>query len=273
MSLLPVGFGSAADDAHEITDSLRMRSSASAYLSRTPASASNQTTWTFSVWVKRGALGTQQNLFNPARGGDGSNESQMGFRSDDTLWIYDSGGTRGIFYTNQVFRDPSAWYHLVFVLDTTQATSTNRFKLYVNGEQATFSSATYPSQNIAWGWNSTQEHKIGVYAYSGSFYDFDGYLTEINHVDGQALDPTDFGEYDANGTWKAKKYTGTYGTNGFYLPMKPTTQAELQNTVLYTGNGGSQSIDGYGFTPDFVWIKERSSSSGHSLFDTLRGAG
>ena len=273
MSLLPVGFGSAADDAYEITDSLRFRSSASAYLSRTPASASNQTTWTFSVWVKRGALGIQQNLFNPARGGDGSNESQMGFRADDKLWIYDSGGLRGIFYTNQVFRDPSAWYHLVFVLDTTQATSTNRFKLYVNGEQATFSSATYPSQNIAWGWNSTQEHKIGVYAYSGSVYDFDGYLTEINHVDGQALTADDFGEYDANGTWKAKEYTGTYGTNGFYLPMKPTTQADGFNTVLYRAatTDGTYDIKGFGFNPDLIWIKNRDNVERHFLFDTVRG--
>ena len=81
----------------------------------------------------------------------------------------------------------------------------------------------------------------------------DGYITEVNFIDGQALDADDFGEYDANGTWKAKEYTGTYGTNGFYLPMKPTTQAELQIQCCTQVNGSSQSIDGYGFTPDLVW--------------------
>ena len=85
------------------------------------------------------------------------------------------------------------------------------------------------------------------------------------------LTPDDFGEYDANGTWKAKEYTGTYGTNGFYLPMKPTTQADGFNTVLYTGDSGTQSISGVGFSPDFVWIKPRNAVGSHILQDTVRG--
>ena len=100
----------------------------------------------------------------------------------------------------------------------------------------------------------------------------DGYLTEVNFVDGQALTPSDFGDYNATtGVWQPIEYTGTYGTNGFYLPFKPTTQATGFNTVLYTGNGGTQSITGVGFSPDLIWTKDRNAAIPHILNDSVRG--
>ena len=273
MSVLPVGIAASGDEAYTLDNSLRFRSSASAYLSRTPGSASNQKTWTWSGWVKRSKLGSLQNIFNPVTGGDGTNESQFKFNANDTIQVYDSGGLRGNFVTTQVFRDVSAWYHIVVVLDTTQATSTNRFKLYVNGVQVTaFSTASYPSQNTDWGWNRTVRHDIGRYAYGSTQYS-DGYMTEINFIDGQALTADDFGEFDATtGVWKPKAYSGTYGTNGFYLPTTATTQAEGFNTVLFTGTSqDNQTISNVGFQPDLVWLKSRSNAQNHYLIDSVRG--
>jgi hypothetical protein len=95
-------------------------------------------------------------------------------------------------------------------------------------------------------------------------------MTEVNFVDGQALTPSDFGETDTTtGVWKPKEYTGTYGTNGFYLPMKETQQATGFNTVLYTGNGGTQSITGVGFSPDLVWTKIERLHYNHGFFDSV----
>ncbi len=213
--------GAAGRARHEIERSLRFNRSESTELNFTPSSAGNQKTWTWSAWIKRSLLNTSgnfQHLFNPLRGGDGSNEAVFRFRDDNTLEIEDSGNTRGQLVTNQVFRDTSAWYHIVFVLDTTQATAANRAKLYVNGEQVTsFSAETYPSQNTTWGWNGAQEHGLGVYNLFDAQY-FDGYMAEVNFVDGTALDASYFGETDLEtGAWIPRQYNGSYGTNGFYL--------------------------------------------------------
>ena len=204
---------------YQINDSLRFDDGSSSGLTRTPSSAGNQKTWTTSVWVKRGNISTQQNIFNPQTGGDGVNESQFHFKSDDTLRIYDSGGNRGNAGTSAKFRDVGAWYHIVLRVDTTQATESNRLRIYVNGEQMTLVNqgygSTYPSQNVNLGWNNTSNHRIGNY--QGSNYYFDGYMSEFNHVDGQSLDPTSFGEFKS-GVWIPKDTSGlTFGTNGFRL--------------------------------------------------------
>jgi hypothetical protein len=277
MSLLPVGFGASGDD-YEITDSLRFRSSASAYLNRTPATAGNRKTWTWSGWVKRGTLGATQELFQQRDDFNGSQQFGIQLKSDDTIRVIDqSGTTQGLYDTVAVYRDPSAWYHILVSCDTTNATAGDRVKLFVNSERVTaFTAPDDWPLNYDTSVNNTVRVLIGCQRPNSSATlnnFFDGYLTEVNLIDGQALAPTDFGEYDANGTWKAKEYTGTYGTNGFYLPMKPTTQADGFNTVLYTGTGATQSIDGVGFSPDFVWTKLRNTSMSHRLFDTVRGAG
>jgi len=271
MSLLQAGFGSSGDD-YEITDSLRLRSSASAYLARTPLSAGNRRTWTLSWWAKRGALGsTGFTVFSAGTSASDTGELVIKYDNNypDSLAI--QTGSTNIRFTNALYRDPSAWHHVVVAFDTTQGTASNRTKVYVNGAQITsFNISNDLTQNTDTAVNNNVTQEIGVFARLNSQY-LDGYLTEVQMIDGQQLDADDFGEYDANGTWKAKEYTGTYGTNGFYLPMKPTTQADGFNTVLYTGDSGTQSISGVGFSPDFVWIKPRNAVGSHILQDTVRG--
>jgi hypothetical protein len=210
---------------NNLTNSLRFRSSASAYLSRTLSTPTNNKIFTYSVWVKRGALNGYYALFSPASSGTGY--TTFRFESDDTINFQEYTGSAYNYQldTTQVFRDPSAWYHLVVAVDTTQATAANRIKLYVNGNQVTaFATATYPTQNSNPFFNSAVGHNVGANIYSGSREQyFDGYMTDINFIDGQALEPYYFGNNDANGVWKPIQYKGTYGTNGFYLTFGNTT--------------------------------------------------
>jgi hypothetical protein len=136
--------------------------------------------------------------------------------------------------TNALLRDPSAWYHIVVALDTTQATDSNRIKIYVNGTLQTLATTTYPSLNFDSDANNNIAHYIGQDGGNGRYHN--GYLTEINFIDGQQLAPSDFGETDsATGVWKPKKYTGTYGTNGFYLSFADNTST----TTLGYDDAGS----------------------------------
>ena len=242
---MPV-FGSqwlaATDSTYEIDQSIRFNDDDSAFLARTP-SASNRKTWTFSCWVKRA------NLFNGSvpqillsAGDGGSNDFIMQFgQSDDTLRISDyEGSTQSNLITTQLFRDVGAWYHFVLAYDTTQGTAANRIKLYVNGSQVTeFGTETYPSQDNDLVINSAIAHNIGRGAYSSNGY-FDGYLAEINFIDGTALTPSSFGETDSStGQFIPKKYSGSYGTEGYYL--KGESSSDLGNDSSGNNNDFSSS--------------------------------
>jgi hypothetical protein len=251
---------------YAIDQSLRFNDNDSAYLTRTPASAGNLTTWTYSTWVKRGNVGGIANaLLSSATTNDG---------------IYISSNSNLVFYTNSnyyaqtaaVFRDASAWYHIVCVWDTTNATSADRIRIYVNGERQSVAYGTEAALNATSGFNNNVVQAIGRLQYSSNGY-HDGYLAEVNFIDGTALDATSFGEFKS-GVWIPKAYEGSYGTNGFYLPFEAGEGIVDGNfnAVTYTGNGSTQSITGVGFEPDLVWIKERSSNSSHALFDSVRGA-
>jgi hypothetical protein len=153
---------------------VRLRSSASAYFNRTPATTTNQRTWTWSAWVKRGVLTTDQTFFSAA-----DTNMRFGNGAADTLWfnLRGAGATNYFFTTTQVFRDPSAWYHIVLSVDTTQATASNRAKLYSNGVQiTTFTTSNYPPQNTDTAVNSTTAHTLGSYSNASIF--FDGYLNK-----------------------------------------------------------------------------------------------
>jgi hypothetical protein len=211
------------------TKSLRFRSSASAYLNRTPATAGNRKTWTWSGWVKRGALDSFQCLIGHI---DTSAYPQhyIRFNSNNTLSytreVNASPSTVAQLITTQVFRDPSAWYHIVVVWDTTQATANNRMRMYVNGSEITaFSARTNPTQNSDGDINNTIPTGLGAIIPFGTAVNFfDGYLAEVNFVDGLALEPGYFGQIDTtSGAWQPVGYTGLYGTNGFYLPFTNTT--------------------------------------------------
>lgn len=234
-------------DTYRIERSLRFNSADSAYLSRTPASAGNRKTWTWSGWVKRTALSPATvGVFEAAS--NASNRSVLFFTSTDTLSFFEnsSGSTVTNIATNQVFRDFSSWSHIIISVDTTQSVSSERVKLYHNGTQITsFASSTYPSQNFDTQVNSTVASVIGAgTAYTPSAF-INGYLTEINFIDGQALTPSSFGETDAlTGRWKAKAYSGTYGTNGFYLKF-----ADNSGTTATT-LGKDSSGNGNNWTPN-----------------------
>ena len=212
--------------------SLRFDDGSSAYLTRTPSSAGNRKTWTWSGWVKRGNIGGTHIVFsavNPTFDG-------ITFEQDKLRLTLASGGTAEI-ETSVVFRDTSAWYHIVAVVDTTNGTSTDRLRIYINGERITsFGSASYPSQNYDGFINQTIEHNIAKRV--GSSFFFDGYMSEVNFVDGTALDPTSFGEFK-NGVWIAKRYTGSYGTNGFRLQFNQTGVGTASTSTIGADTSGN----------------------------------
>ncbi len=260
---------------YELEQSLKFEDGRSTYLSKTFASAGNRRTWTWSAWIKRSNSSATHMLFFTAIAGDLTEDDHFGIRLDsgtssNIVLTWGDGNTA---VTNAIFRDPSAWMHIVVAIDTTQGTNTNRVKVYVNGTQQTFSSTDLPSQNFEYGINKAQEHNIAsrvVYGASANYYD--GYLAEVNFIDGQALTPSDFGETGTYNEWKPIEYSGTYGTNGFYLPFKQDYTVEGFSTVTYKGNGTyGHYIGGTGFKPDLTWVKMRSHADNHVLSDIVRG--
>jgi hypothetical protein len=217
--------------------------------------------------VKRGSLNSNQQLLS------------AGAAVSDQIYFQGGGTDKLIVYlgasqtTTQVFRDPSAWYHFVFAVDTTQATASNRLKIYLNGSQITAFDATgYPTQNSTTKINSAVAHYIGRYAASASDY-VDGYITEVNFIDGQALTPAAFGETNAaTGVWQPKKYAGTYGTNGFYLPFSTSAGQSVTADYLVVAGGGGGGIAGGGAGAGGVLTGSTSLSTGTSYAVTV-GAG
>ena len=190
----------------------------------------NKRTWTTSWWVKRANLGINTTMWDAGTSG-GNNYTPFFFQSDDTIRFYEviGGSLQSFnFITNRKFRDTSAWYHIVYRVDTTQSTEADRVRLYINGVQETsFSTSAYPAQNYDTAKNnSSYRNTIGTAA-DNDGNDLDAYLAEFVHVDGQSLEPTSFGEFDSTtGIWKPKKIGqqfGSVGTNGFYLDFKDSS--------------------------------------------------
>ena len=225
---------------YQISRSLRFNSADSAYLNRTPASAGNRKQWSWSLWFKVATVGTEIHFF-------GASQNSCYLRTDSTLqFIYGATNYR---ITSQVFRDVGAWMHLVVVWDSPNATVADRLRFYINGVQVTaFSTNNAVTLNDDSGINSVTAHNIGRF-YGGSDY-FNGYMTEINFIDGQALTASSFGETNAQtGVWSPIQYTGTYGTNGFYLNFSDnsnTTAATLGKD--YSGNGNNWTPNNFSVT-------------------------
>jgi hypothetical protein len=261
---------SSGADAYEIDQSLKFNDDDSAYLSRTPASAGNRRTWTFSCWFKWDGKNDCR-IFQV--GASLGTSNYYGISSYDGKLNIEDAGSHAI-HSTALFRDPSAWYHIVLAMDTTQSTASNRVKIYINGEQVTdFSnSATYPAQDNETAVNrSGITHAIGAEMYAGPRRFMDGYIAEVNLVDGQALTPSDFGETGDYGEWKPIEYSGSYGTNGFYLPFKQDYTVEGFSTVTYKGNESTMYVGGTGFKPDLVWFKQRDGTRNNTLIDSVRG--
>ncbi len=226
--------GGTQDTGYEIENSLRVNHGDSPFLSRSISSTGNERTATVSVWVKRALFGTEHVIFSNKISSAGSNCFKFVFFDDDELSIQigTTGNSNTTLTTNRKFRDPSAWYHLMAVIDTTQGTEANRVRIYVNGQEETsFSETGYPSQNadmrIS---NSSFPHTIGEDPRDNTH--FNGYLSEMHFVDGTALTPSSFGETNDNGVWIPKKYTGgSYGTNGFYMEFKQTGTSQNSSGI------------------------------------------
>jgi len=255
--LIHIDTGVVGSADYLLAKSLRFRSSASAYLNRTPATATNQKTWTISVWYKAGGIETgfvNANILNA--GGDGSSVLISGtgaFGATYNSRLLYREATATLLYWPMVFRDPAAWYHIVFVMDTTQATAANRTKLYVNGVDQGAFTGTAVTQNSNTSVNSAAAHYINTF--NGAFYPSDLEYAEVNFVDGQALAPTAFGAFSIYNQWLPIKYTGTYGTNGFYLPFSNTTST---STLVADSSGNGNN-----------WTPNNISLTAGSTYDSL----
>jgi len=241
--MIILGTNSIKDTGYDVANSLRFNTGSSDYIVRTFGSGGDRKTFTFSWWIKRVGVGGSDYFIS---GMSGSSEFNMFFDSSGRFGIDDFNGSAYGFQlrTNRVFRDPSAWYHFVLAFDTTQGTSTNRIKLYINGTQYTWDNqTTYPSQNY-----DTQANvngrvlEIGRLGGSYNTAYADMYLAEMVFVNGSALAPTDFGEFDSDSPtiWKPIDVSGlTFSTNGFYLDFEDSSA--LGNDV--SGNNNDFTVN------------------------------
>lgn len=237
-----------------LSNSLRFRSSASASLTKTFSSdGTSNTIQTISVWVKRGQLGSNQVIMGGYDAVE-ANQSRLQFTSSDTINLRLGGSAANDNITTAVFRDPSAWYHIVAAIDTTQATLANRAKIYVNGVQQTVASPSCTQNQITQFANGSTGNTIGEVGSFGSTW-FDGYMTEFYFIDGQALTPNSFGTSNSYGVWQPIAYAGSYGKNGFYLPFSNTSST---TTIGYDYSGNSNN-----------WTSNNISLTAGSTYDAM----
>ena len=228
---------------YTIDQSIRFSDADNPKLGKTFSGAGTEETWSYSVWIKIGTETSngRRQLFSAGSGGSDFCGAELGSTGDSSMefFNYKSGAYDWRLRTTQQFRDPTAWYHFVFVSDTTNSVASNRVRMYVNGERITnFATETYPSQNYASNyWMGTTEHEIGTSIFTTQ--NFDGYMTEIHNIDGAAYGPEYFGEFDDNGIWIPKAYSESYGTNGFFIDGRDAS--DLGDDESGRGNDFSSS--------------------------------
>jgi len=231
-----------------ISRSCRFRSSATAYYSRgVPPVVTDGKKFTWSGWVKRGSLPASysQGLIDGYY--NNSNFTTLFFYNDTLLFYSYSSGELANIQTTSVFRDPSAWYHVVLTFDSTNATAADRAIIYVNNVRQPTTNTTNPSLNSTGYINATNSsQRLGIRSDVPNY--FDGYMTEVNFIDGQALTPSSFGTTDSTtGAWVPMAYTGTYGANGSYVNFKDNTST----TTLgydYSGNANNWTANNISLT-------------------------
>ena len=237
---------------YQILKSLRFRSAAGAYLGKTFSAPTGYLKYTLSFWVKRGGIGSSLIGMIMSAGPDASNYDIIYFNGDSLSKAIVLGG---VVYaqasTSALFRDPSAWYHVVVVFDSNNATANDRTIIYVNSVRQALSANTPPALGGGGYINYQSNNYIGVNKNNvttpGQY--FDGYISEMYFVDGQALTPTSFGQTDpVSGVWSAKKYIGTYGNNGFYLDFNDTSSVEALGYDKQTTSRTFSTAGTYSFT-------------------------
>ena len=225
--------GGTQSTGYEISNSLRFNDDDGADLGRAPSADGNRKTFTFSTWLKIGNIPSADYDFFSANSTNNFNDV-MRIRSDESLQISAtvSGDTDNgyKFRSDMKFRDPSAWYHIVVGVDTTQATNSNGLKVYVNGSLI---SGTYDAynQNISTSFNKDGSTMAIGHRQNDGGNHYDGYISETHFIDGTQLDSSYFGETNDNGVWIPKKYTGSYGTNGFFLEYQQTGTSQNSSGI------------------------------------------
>ena len=238
MSLLIPGTNSIKDTGYSVANSLRFDSGSSDRLTRTFGSGGSSALWTWSGWIKRSKLGSRQSIFTAYS--DASNVTRMEFTANDELKFNDenSGNTNGRIVSTAKYRDPSAWMHIVFHWDSSDGTSSDRLRMYVNNERVTSFSDTGNAPSTTGRLNTAMSHELGS-ENNGTF--FEGYMAEVVFINGANLDPDQFGEYDEDSPtiWKPKDVSGlTFGTTGFYLDFEDSSA--LGNDV--SGNNNDWTV-------------------------------
>ena len=238
---------------YTIDQSLRFDLSSEAYLSRSMTSTGNRKTWTWSAWLKVSDLqsgSSYPTFFDFASTSSSNTRTKLYYNADDTIGFQFYDGSNNYYVTfAPVFRDLSAWYHFVVRCDTTQSTASDRLRLYVNGEEVSKSAeGAMPQNHDTYANLSGYTARVGNAVNDGGYQrDYGGYMAEVHHIDGQSLDPTNFGETGDYGEWKPIRYTGSYGTNGFYLDFDGTYYNDK------SGNGNNwtaNNLSSYDVVPD-----------------------
>jgi len=228
---MPLILGSNSVSGYTVKNSLRFNSGSSDYLSRTYGTPTNNLKYTKSFWIKRSGLSSIAKGF-VFSSSTNSNTDYFYFSDSDTIVL----GNAITPATTAVFRDVSAWYHCVMVFDSANATASNRLILYINNVQQTLS--TTITQNSTGGNESGVNYYIGYQSVLSRY--LDAYMSEIYMIDGQALTPSSFGQTDTDtGIWIPKAYTGTYGTNGFYLKFADSSALGTDSS----GNGNTFTVN------------------------------
>ena len=241
-NLLMLGGGA---QAYQIEQSLRFDGAAELYW--TPSSAGNRDTWTWSAWIKLSKPhdGTNQCIFSAYTSGN-NDSTQLSINFPGTYNSVADTLTCGLYSqtaktTNARYRDYSAWYHVVVVREKGASTTTDGMRFYINNERVDIdaydhllSATTAVNNNIT--------HRIGEFNnYNRHFH---GYMAEVHFLDGTAVtDAEDFGEFDDNGVWRPIEYTGSHGTNGFYLTFDPTATNGIGHD--HSGNGNNWTASGF----------------------------
>ena len=245
-SVNPMMLGGGAPAVYSIDQSLRFNSADSYTFRRTPSSNStSQKKFTVSAWVKRGVLATgttsgsgRQSIFYTGLLNGSGNMFGLEWNDNGLACVFDGGG---VYWPKTVakFRDPSAWYHIVAAVDTAQATTADRFRLYVNNVEQTVT-GTLPTLDFLVANGTTSIHSLDGAGTRGNQY-----IAELYYINDQQLTPSDFGETNAEGVWIPKAYAGTFtGTNSCYLKFDPSAT----NGIGHDHSGNSNNFTTTNFT-------------------------
>ena len=264
--VFPVVGGTQDTAAYEISNSLRFNDDDNPSLSKANSSGGSNTAGTLSFWTKRSEIDTGYLFY--ARSDD-SNVFNVYFSGAERLEIRSTqGGSAQMSYkTNALFRDPSAWYHIVIAIDTTDGTAADRCKLFVNGSRIT----SFETQTNFGSSNTIEFFQSDATVYVGGEFEggtignpYDGYLAYFHFIDGDAKAASDFGETNDNGVWVPTLYTGSFGTNGFKLEFKQTgTSANA------SGMGADTSGNGNHLTPSNLTALDVTTDTPQNNFSTL----